>query len=313
MRIDIYIKNKIRNLLYKVFLKFFKVKFLINKKIDFFHNLELNIIDLGSENYSGNIDTAYSNLLRNNTCRLRCFDTIGNESLLKLKFPKLNLETIKSTVGDGNEYTFYHMYPQAASGIYPPNEEVWKRVGYPTKTIKTENVKTIKLSTSLGGDEVVDLLKMDIQGAELLVLKDLKESGILKNINLISMEMDIEKVFIGAPRFCELMDFMEKNNFEFITFTSLGLWSVNGVKRVFGGEPNFFYDSFYSRKIIWSIGLFINKNILDKNSALKTSAILHNVYNLYDYSYENLMKYNKDSQYLKKYEEVLKSAALLDG
>jgi hypothetical protein len=146
----------------------------------------------------------------------------------------------------------------------------------------------------------------------LLVLKDLKESGIIKNINLISMEMDIENVFIGAPRFCELMDFMEKNNFEFITFTSLGLWSVNGVKRVYGGDPNFFFDSFYSRKIIWSIGLFVNKNILDKNSALKTSAILHNVYNLYDYSYENLMKYNKDSQYLKQYKEVLKSADLLD-
>jgi FkbM family methyltransferase len=178
-------KNKIRNFLYnKVFLKFFTLKVLINKKIDFFYNLELNIIDLGSENYSGNIDTAYNNLLRNNTCRLRCFDTIGNDSLLKLKFPKLNLETIKSTVGDGNQYTFYHMYPQAASGIYPPNEEVWKRVGYPTKTIKTENVKTIKLSSSLAKDEVVDLLKMDIQGAELLVLKDLKESGIIKKYKL---------------------------------------------------------------------------------------------------------------------------------
>lgn len=75
-------------------------------------------------------------------------------------------------------------------------------------------LKMITLDTILKEKNIknVDFMKLDVQGAELLILDGAKET--LKNVEAVIMETQIIAYNEGAPDFAEVIDYMNKNGFK---------------------------------------------------------------------------------------------------
>ncbi|CEZ19813.1 protein of unknown function [Candidatus Methylopumilus planktonicus] len=253
---------------------------------DFFskYTKNLNIIDLGSECYSGEMDASYKNLISHYSCNVYCFDIQDNKTL-KILAPGSNFISIQEAVFDGTETNFYDCNPPAASGIYPPNKPVWDRIGLPLEIKKVKRIKTKKLDDLIPKNVSIDFIKLDIQGAEITALTN--GADVLKNVSFVQAEGDFIELFEGgAPLFPEVFNFMKSKGFTFFSFGSLGLFSLAGVKRILGnGSPEFYHNHFWSKQIGFSLGIFYRGPEYFKNDPAKilnSAAIAHASYNAYD-------------------------------
>lgn len=87
--------------------------------------------------------------------------------------------------------------------------------GYYGEVLKTQRRETIEITTldiALPKDKSVEILKMDVQGFELEVLRG--ATNTLLRTKVIVLEINNHEGFKGAPTYFEIDDFMRKNNFE---------------------------------------------------------------------------------------------------
>jgi len=73
----------------------------------------------------------------------------------------------------------------------------------------------------------IDLLWMDIQGAELLALKGLGKR--LADVRLIHCEVEFEQIYAGQPLFPEIARFLNRRGFAFVGFTIYAKHSGDAV------------------------------------------------------------------------------------
>jgi FkbM family methyltransferase len=73
----------------------------------------------------------------------------------------------------------------------------------------------------------VDLLWMDIQGAELMALKGLGEQ--LQNVKVIHTELEFFEIYSGQPLFADIKRFLNRRGFRLAAFTSLGPYSADAI------------------------------------------------------------------------------------
>ena len=83
-----------------------------------------------------------------------------------------------------------------------------------SEILKTEETKEIEITTlddALPKDKHISILKLDVQGYELEVLKGASE--VLTNIILIILEMNNHDGYQGAPKYYEVDKYLRENNF----------------------------------------------------------------------------------------------------
>lgn len=105
------------------------------------------------------------------------------------------------------------------------------RDDYPHETY-VQNEITVEATTlaaemearGLGG---IDLLWMDIQGAELLALKGLGER--IRSVALMHLEVEFLPIYEGQPLFDEVDAFLRARGFRFLGFTSYARYSADAV------------------------------------------------------------------------------------
>lgn len=312
------IKIIIKKILNKLHLKFVRSNQQIKISSFFFLKLidNLNIIDLGSENYSGEIDSSYKDLISTYKSNIYCFDFLGNKSLNSLR-GKVNFNFIQEAVYDGSQVNFYECIPQSASGIYPPAEDWLARLGCPTSIKNIKKVQSKKLDDLIPKEISVDLIKLDIQGAEIVALENAADT--LKNVSFVQCEANFTELFIGSPLFPEVYNFMKSKGFNFYSFSSLGLFSLDGVERhVDNGDPRFYHSHFWSRQLAWSIAIFYRDPKYFKNEPqkiLNAAAIAHTTYNAYDLT-RSILAQGADfipngEKILKDYELILAQNSLI--
>src|SRR6185503_13578571 len=74
---------------------------------------------------------------------------------------------------------------------------------------------------------VIDLLWMDIQGAELLALKGLGSR--IQDVKLMHLEMEFFPIYEGQPLFDDVHLFLREHGFELLGFTSLSRFFADAV------------------------------------------------------------------------------------
>jgi FkbM family methyltransferase len=103
--------------------------------------------------------------------------------------------------------------------------------GYPHETyVQNEiSVEATTLAEVMQAEAIaqIDLLWMDIQGAELLALKGLREK--IAAVTLIHLEVEFLPIYAGQPLFDEVHDHLRRNGFRLLGFTSYSRYAADAV------------------------------------------------------------------------------------
>lgn len=106
-----------------------------------------------------------------------------------------------------------------ASGKYPVEKYVQKEI----------RVEAITLESFMKTNEInnIDLLWMDIQGAELTALEGL--GGKISNVKFIHTEVEFFEIYRDQPLFEDVRNFLRKNGFILLGFTNFGQYAGDAV------------------------------------------------------------------------------------
>ena len=134
---------------------------------------------------------------------------------------------------DNQEVEFFqNTYHPGGNSYYPENTEVNPTANVFYEGATKRKVKTITLDTAVKAYQIPlpDLIKMDVQGAELDVLKGASE--VLSNCRDLILELQAVEYNRGAPLNSEVIDYLKGIGFELI---NEGPFSNNG----FDGDYHF--------------------------------------------------------------------------
>ena len=123
---------------------------------------------------------------------------------------------------DGDEVAFNHFNNfDASSSIFKSTEAMRRKWPKLRETGETTVLKTSRLDTLLGGQGVrpedVDLLILDIQGAELLGLKG--AGAYLDHAAFVEVEVSVEPIYEGGAQFGEVNALVESRGFSRLSET----------------------------------------------------------------------------------------------
>ncbi len=130
-------------------------------------------------------------------------------------FP-IDVERTRTTWADGNPGAS-SMFQ--ASGGYPIESYVQYEVQVPSVALSTF-MASVHLAT-------IDLLWMDIQGAELMALRGLGQD--LNQVKLIHTEVEFFEIYKDAPLYGDIKRFLNQNGFLLVGFTQFGAFSGDAV------------------------------------------------------------------------------------
>ena len=132
--------------------------------------------------------------------------------------------------------TFYPTDPERTvtqqAGGNPGASSLFRaRADYPLETyVQTETTveaTTLEAYCSDAGIDAIDLLWMDIQGAELMALRGLGER--LRKVKLLHLEVEFQPIYEGQPLFSDVHAFLRERGFRLLGFTSYSRYSGDAV------------------------------------------------------------------------------------
>ncbi|MBC6479103.1 MAG: FkbM family methyltransferase [Hormoscilla sp. GM7CHS1pb] len=270
----------------------------LSKAIDVPTNLSISkvkIIDLGAGVYNTNL--SYQSLIDLNLAHVIGFEPNPDELQKMLANKPENFDYLPYAVGDGKDATFNLTVLPQCSSLYEPNRELLDlfsglrpRPGRPGAfgVVKRLPVQTRRLD-DIPNCAHSDYIKMDMQGAELDILKGAIET--LKTTLIIEVEVEFIPLYQNQPLFGDLQCFLREQNFMFHKLLNIQgrpiapmTYDKRGLKT-------------YSQAL-WADAIFIRESLLRNptpltgEQLLKSALILNDVYHSYDLVYHLLSYYD---------------------
>jgi FkbM family methyltransferase len=178
-------------------------------------------------------------------------------------------------VGDGTQRTFYLCAASMTSSLYEPNMPLLSRfnqVDDLTRPVSQTPVQTKRLDDI---QEVtrVDLLKVDVQGADLDVLRG--SPRLLKNCGVVLTEVEFIHLYKNQPLFADVDAYMRGQGF---LLHCLGGLSGRAFKPIApGGDV-----SAKVNQVLWSDATYVKDFMrfseLEPDQLLRIAIILHEMY-----------------------------------
>lgn len=237
----------------------------------------IHIVDIGANPIDG--PAPYSPLLKSGLASLVGFEP-NLEALAALNARKTDAETyLPYAVGDGREGNYHRCASPGMNSLLRPNKELLKYLHGFVEWGEVESVEPIQTHRLDDIEEVssIDMLKIDIQGAELSVFQNGERK--LRDALVIHTEVEFLPLYEGQPLFSEV-DFQLRSlgfvihRFEPLTSRALKPLQVNG-------DP---YAGF--SQIIWADAVYVKNfmefDSLDTDKMLKLAVIMFDVYGSVD-------------------------------
>ena len=240
-------------------------------------DVRVKIVDIGANPLDG--VTPYHKLLREGAA-----DIIGFEpnpvALAKLNEMKGPTETyLPYAIGDGKRHTLNFCQAPGMTSLLTPNRQVLELLhGFPEwgTVIGTEEVDTKRLD-DVAETDGIDMVKIDIQGGELMALSHAKKR--LKTTLVIQTEVEFMPMYEGQPLFSDVDIFLRKQGFMLHRFYP----TVSRVVRPLLVDNNIYAEL---SQLTWADAIFIRDltrlELLSDQQLLKTAAILHDCYGSID-------------------------------
>jgi len=264
----------------------------------------IKILDIGAMMVANKPD--YHSLMKAGKAKVIGFEPDENECR------KLNQNTNDDCsffpffIGDGTERTFNVCNYNMTSSLYEPNIKLLEKFNCLSELVQVAERIPVSTKRLDDIDEVqgADYLKIDVQGAEFDVFKGAE--NLLNDILIIQTEVEFVPLYVDQPLFAEVDQILRKHGFLFHKFTNNGLGG-----RTF--KP--ISDMKMISQILWSDAIYI-KNFMHYDQTppeklLKLAVILHDVYKSYDFVYNVLSEYDKQtsSECAEGYLEILSNGA----
>jgi FkbM family methyltransferase len=237
----------------------------------------IKIVDIGANPIDGT--PPYLPLLASGQAEIVGFEP-NPDALAVLNAKKSDSETyLPFAVGDGRAHTLHMCAAPGMTSLLEPNPAVLDRFhGFPNwrRIVATMPVDTVRLD-DIAETAGLDLLKIDIQGGELMAFQN-GESR-LDGALVIQTEVEFLQMYVDQPLFSDVELFLRRHGFVFHRFFPT-------VSRVIA--PMLVNNSIYSgmSQILWADALFVKDftrlERLSERQLLAMATIMHDCYQSYD-------------------------------
>jgi FkbM family methyltransferase len=247
----------------------------------------VRVVDIGASPIDGT--PPYWDLLRAGMADVVGFEP-NPEALAKLNEKKGPNELyLPYAIGDGRRHTLRICAAPGMTSLLMPNLKVLNRFhGFSNwaRVVATQEIDTVRL------DEVeqtagMDLLKIDIQGSELLAFSH--GEARLRDALVIQTEVEFLQMYVDQPLFSDVELFLRQRGFVFHRFFTT-------VSRVI--SPLLVNNDIYAgmSQILWADALFVRDftqlELLSDSQLLRFAAIMHDCYQSIDLVVQILSEYD---------------------
>ena len=261
----------------------------------------LKIVDVGAMSFGEGSD-AYSPVASATPCDVYGFEPVAVE------FEKLKASTrpgrhyLPYFIGDGSARTFYECNYTMTSSLFEPNTallEKFQNLEELTRVQKTYPVQTTRLD-DIPELEGTDFLKVDVQGAELLVFEGAPK--LLDTTLVIHTEVEFVALYKDQPLFADIDAHLRSKGFSLHRLSQAG--------RTF--KPLIFMNDVNAplSQVLWGDAIYVRDFMsfdgLSGPTLLKLATILHENYRSVDLaavalaSYDRQFESNLQLEYLRR-------------
>jgi FkbM family methyltransferase len=260
----------------------------------------ITILDIGASLVE---KPPYDHLLKSGMVRLVGFEPDEKQcELLRATYGKPH-DFFPYFIGDGKPAVFHETNWFATGSLFKPNKPVLEKFQnlYELVTpVAEHNIETKRLDDIPDiGD--ADYIKIDVQGAELMVFQGAER--LLENVLLIQCEVEFQQLYENQPMFADVDIHLRSRNFLFSNFVGLGTRCIKPM--IMNNNVN------RGTQLIWSDVLY-TKNWLDpaiftNDKLVKLAILAHDIYDMSDLAYYALMNLDarKGSEYAREYHAML--------
>ncbi len=251
-------------------------------------DVRVKVVDIGANPING--PAPYEALLKSN-----CAEVVGFEpnlealaELEKIKGP--NEIYLPHAIGDGKRHTLNFCQAPGMTSLLTPNPKVLGLFhGFPDwgRIVATEQIDTVRLD-DIPETSNVDFLKMDIQGAELMVLRNAENR--LRDALVVQTEVEFMEMYVDQPLFSDIDLFMRERGFVFHRFFPT-------VSRVI--RPLMVDNSIYAglSQLLWADAVFVRDftklELMTDRQLVSAAAILHECFQSIDLALHLLNEYDR--------------------
>jgi len=248
----------------------------------------IKVVDIGANP----IDSAppYAGLLQDGDAEVIGFEP-NRDALGILNARKgPNEQYFPHAVGDGATHTLRICAAPGMTSLFEPDPAVLGLFhGFPDwgRVVSTEEVVTVRLD-DIPETAGADLLKLDIQGAELMVLKHAEQR--LTDAVVIQSEVEFLPLYKDQPLFSDVEQFLRARGFNFHRFFPEVSRAIRPM--LVNQDP---YAAF--SQLVWADGVFIRDitrlDRLADRQLLAMAAILHDCYGSFDVVFHLLLEHDR--------------------
>ena len=182
-------------------------------------------------------------------------------------------------VGDGRDQVFHQTNWNLTGSLFEPNKalnQYFNNLEELTRLVAKHPVTTVRLDDVPGLDDI-DFLKIDVQGAELMIFKNAPR--LLSNTLMIQTEVEFVHHYIDQPLFADVDTELRRQGFQFHTFEGFGSRAFKPL-----AKTNSINEGF--RQIIWSDAVYVRDWMklgqLSDEKLIKYAVLMHDVLRSYD-------------------------------
>ena len=236
----------------------------------------LKIVDVGAMTLGADTDP-YARLLRALACEVVGFEPLVPECEKLNRGAGPQRTYLPFVVGDGSEQTFHLCSAPMTSSLFEPNTALlalFHQLEEMVRVLDTQRVQTRRLD-DIPEAAGADYLKVDVQGAELMVFQG--AARLLRDVLVIHTEAEFVPLYKGQPLFGDLDAFLRGQG-----FLLHRLAAVSGRQmRSLPPRPEAKLNQF-----LWCDAIYVRDftafDALAPLQLLKLAAILHENYDAHD-------------------------------
>lgn len=251
----------------------------------------IKIVDIGANPIDG--EAPYSPLLRAGLAHVVGFEP-NLDALAKLQAQKGPHDIyLPHAAGDGGRHTLNVCAAPGMTSLLEPNPEVLNLFhGFPQwgTVVSNRQIETVRLD-DVPETAGMDLLKIDIQGAELMVFQNAQSR--LADALVIQSEVEFLPMYQSQPLFSDIDQFLRAQGFVLHRF-------FPEVSRVI--QPLVVDNNIYAglSQIVWADAIFVRDftklDRLSDRQLLNMAAILHECYRSFDLVLRLLIELDRRTQ-----------------